>query len=119
MNASFVATLALSLFAATASAQNVAISLETQTAQVAANTTETAGSDPAPTATAKPQTSRTCLAFTGSRVTAGRNLRAEREGRPERECVNGSGRAYGEKDIQSTGLNNIGDALRSLDTGIR
>lgn len=62
---------------------------------------------------------RTCLALTGSRITAQRNLRAAREGRPERECANSNGRVYSEQDIERTGQRGVADALRSLDTGVR
>ncbi len=117
MNSSLVAALALSLFAAAASAQTVTIRDETGAETTAA--TEAAQSDPVTAEPAKPQTARTCLTMTGSRVTANRNLRAVREGRAERECANGTGRAYSNDDIERTGQINIADALRTLDTGIR
>lgn len=79
-----------------------------------------AANDSAQTSAAvRPQSERTCLTLTGSRVTAQRNLRAAREGRPERECANSNGRVYSEDDIERTGQRSVADALRSLDTGIR
>jgi hypothetical protein len=117
MNTSFVAALALSLFAAAASAQTVTIRDETGAETTAA--TEASQNDAAPTEPAKPQTTRTCLTLTGSRVTANRNMRAAREGRAERECANGIGRAYTDEEIEGTGQISIADALRTLDTGIR
>ncbi len=118
MNMSFVAALALSLFAAAASAQTVTTVRDETGAETTA-TTQTMQSDPVVAEPAKPQTARTCLTMTGSRVTANRNLRAVREGRAERECANGTGRAYSDQDIERTGQISIADALRTLDTGIR
>jgi hypothetical protein len=117
MNTSFVAALALSLFAAAASAQTVTIRDETGAETTAA--AQTAQNDAESAEPTKPQTARTCLTMTGSRVTANRNLRAVREGRAERECANGTGRAYSDQDIERTGQISIADALRTLDTGIR
>jgi hypothetical protein len=117
MNTSFVAALALSLFAAAASAQTVTIRDETGAETTTA--TETAQNDAVSAEPAKPQIALTCLTMTGSRVTANRNLRAVREGRAERECANGTGRVYSDQDIERTGQVNIADALRTLDTGIR
>ncbi len=61
---------------------------------------------------------RTCMRSTGSRVVAAQNMRAEKEGKPQR-CANGSGRVYSKEDLDRTGHINIADALRSLDTSIR
>jgi hypothetical protein len=121
MKTSLLAAFALSLFAAAASAQTVTIRDDRgqETTTVTEPATQTASTDARATEPAKPHTVRSCLAFTGSRVTASRNLRAVREGRPQRECANGTGRAYSEQELQGTGLLNVGDALRSLDTGIR
>lgn len=117
-------------FAQTASTQTS--EAQTSLAQVATVQSGTPAVDPAPTApaandatptnteaAAQPQSARTCLTLTGSRVTAQRNLRAAREGRPERECANSNGRVYSEQDIERTGQRSVADALRSLDTGIR
>lgn len=61
---------------------------------------------------------RTCMRSTGSRIVAAQNLRAGKEGKPQR-CANGSGRVYSSEDLDRTGHVNIADALRSLDTSIR
>jgi hypothetical protein len=102
---------------------------QTSAAQAAISQDDTAVVGPAPAANdatqtnteaaAQPQSARTCLTLTGSRVTAQRNLRAAREGRPERECANSNGRVYSEQDIERTGQRSVADVLRSLDTGIR
>lgn len=119
-------------FAQTASTQTS--EAQTSLAQVATAQDGTPVVDPAPTApaandatntntnteaAAQPQSARTCLTLTGSRVTAQRNLRAAREGRSERECANSNGRVYSEQDIERTGQRSVADALRSLDTGVR
>jgi hypothetical protein len=114
MNTSFLAVLALSLFATATAAQTVTIRDETGAETTAVAQTSQNDAEPA-----KPQIARTCLTMTGSRVTANRNLRAVREGRAERECANGTGRAYSDDDIERTGQISIADALRTLDTGIR
>lgn len=55
---------------------------------------------------------RLCLRETGSRI-----VRADRHGR---ECVNASGRSYSREDLERTGMgNDLGAALRMLDTSIR
>lgn len=61
---------------------------------------------------------RTCMRSTGSRVVAAQNMRAEKEGKPQR-CATGFGRVYTSDDLDRTGHINIADALRSLDTSIR
>lgn len=66
-----------------------------------------------------PESPRHCLQATGSRVTAARNARAEREGKAERKCAAAAGRVYTSDDLDRTGAVNIADALRTLDTGIR
>jgi hypothetical protein len=111
-----LAALALSLCAASAVAQTVTVRDESgkETTAVA----EVAESDAAIEPT-KPQTARTCLTQTGSRITANRNLRAMREGRAERECANSGGRAYSKDDLEKTGRHDVADALRALDTSIR
>ncbi|MBP6749293.1 MAG: hypothetical protein KA144_06605 [Xanthomonadaceae bacterium] len=97
-----------------------AVAVETaQTTPAADDVAQTSSEPSAQTSAAQPQPARTCLTLTGSRVTAQRNLRAAREGRPERECVNSAGRVYSEDDIERTGQRSVADALRSLDTGIR
>jgi hypothetical protein len=122
MNAFAPVTILLSLFAATASAQTVTIRDEKRQETIAP--TEAASPDTATNASAglqsdKPHTARSCLTLTGSRITASRNQRAVREGRPERECANVTGRAYDENDLGRTGRRDIADALRALDTAAR
>ncbi len=109
--------LALSLLASAASAQTVTVRDETGAETTAP--AETTQSDAAVAEPEKPQIASSCLTLTGSRITANRNLRAVREGRPERECTNSAGRVYSEHDIERTGQRSIADALRMLDTGIR
>jgi hypothetical protein len=108
---------ALSVFAIAASAQTVTV--HDDAAKDTAAPAEATQTDAAATEPAKPQIASTCLTLTGSRVTAHRNLRAVREGRPERECANGTGRVYSDDQIERTGQRSIADALRTLDTGIR
>lgn len=66
-----------------------------------------------------PESPRTCLQSTGSRVTMAQNARAEREGKPTRRCTAAPGKVYTADDLDRTGAVNIADALRTLDTGIR
>jgi hypothetical protein len=113
---SVLAAFALSLFAAASAAQTVTVRDESGKETSAA--TEAAQSDAVIEPT-KPQTARTCLTQTGSRITANRNMRAVREGRAERECANAGGRAYSKDDLEKTGRHDVADALRALDTGIR
>jgi hypothetical protein len=61
---------------------------------------------------------RTCLRSTGSRVTAAQNVRATKDGKPQR-CAPVSGRVYTSEDIARTGQVDIYDALRMLDPSIR
>ena len=66
-----------------------------------------------------PESPRTCLQATGSRVTMAQNARAEREGKPARRCATANGRVTTADDLDRTGAVNIADALRRLDTGVR
>lgn len=61
---------------------------------------------------------RNCLRSTGSRVTAVQNVRATKDGKPQR-CAPVSGRVYTSEDIARTGQVDIYDALRMLDPSIR
>lgn len=102
----------LTAFAGAAVAQTVTVtkeSGETETVQVA-QTTEAEAPAREPV--------RTCLRSTGSRIVAAENLRAEKEGKPQR-CSNGFGRVYTSEDLDRSGHISIADALRSLDTSIR
>jgi len=63
-------------------------------------------------------TRRQCLQSTGSLITAVRNRRAEREGKPA-ECAPAFGRAYTQDDLRGTGGSDLGDILRTLDPSIR
>lgn len=99
----------LTAFAGAAAAQTVTVakdSGETGTARTAE--VEAPAGEPV----------RTCMRSTGSRVVAARNLRAEKEGKPQR-CANASGRVYTKEDIDRTGHVNIADALRTLDPSVR
>jgi len=60
----------------------------------------------------------TCLRSTGSRIVSVRNLRAEREGKPQ-QCANAPGRVYTREDLDRSGYVDIAEALRALDTSIR
>ena len=80
---------------------------------------EAAPAEPKAAEASTPESPRTCLQSTGSRVTAAQNARAEREGKAERRCTAAAGRVYTADDIDRTGAVNIADALRTLDTGIR
>lgn len=61
---------------------------------------------------------RQCMQKTGSLITAVRNRRAEREGRPL-ECAPAFGRTYTYEDLRNTGGTDLGEILRSLDPSIR
>jgi hypothetical protein len=101
----------LTASAGTAAAQTVTItreSGETDTVQTA----ETSAPAPAP------QSARNCMRHTGSRIVAAQNMRAEKEGKPQR-CASGPGRVYSSEELDRTGHINLADALRSLDPSIR
>lgn len=117
-------TLAAMLLAAVcgaAAAQTVTVTNE-------AGRTETARTEPAapePTdqseqagAASADAVATTCLRSTGSRIVAVRNLRAQREGKPQ-QCANAAGRVYTREDLDRSGYVDIADALRALDTSIR
>ncbi len=107
----FLLAALLTAFAGTAAAQTVTVtkeSGETDTVQTA----EAAAPAPAP------QSARNCMRNTGSRIVAAQNMRAEKQGKPQR-CASGPGRVYSSEDLDRTGHINIADALRSLDTSIR
>lgn len=105
----FLLAILLTAFAGTTAAQTVTITKESgetgtvQTAEAAAPARE-------PT--------RNCMRTTGSRIVAAQNMRAEKEGKPQR-CASGPGRVYSSEDLDRTGHINLLDALRSLDTSIR
>lgn len=99
----------LTAFAGTAAAQTVTITRESG---------ETDTVQTAEAAAPARQSARNCMRHTGSRIVAAENMRAEKEGKPQR-CANGSGRVYSSEDLDRTGHINIADALRSLDTSIR
>ena len=63
-------------------------------------------------------TRRQCLQSTGSVITAVRNRRAAREGKPA-ECAPAFGRVYTQDDLRGTGGTDLGDILRTLDPSIR
>ncbi len=100
----------LTAFAGTAVAQTVTITKESGET----DTVQTAEEAAAPA----PRSARNCMRHTGSRIVAAENMRAEKQGKPQR-CANGSGRVYSSEDLERTGHINIADALRSLDTSIR
>ena len=98
----------LTFFAGAAAAQTVTVTKETGEVE----TVQTAE------ATAPPEPARTCLRSTGSRVTAAQNVRAAKDGKPQR-CAPVSGRVYTSEDIARTGQVDIHEALRMLDPSIR
>lgn len=103
----------LTAFAGTAVAQTVTITAESTTESAETDTVQTAEA-----AAPAPRSVRNCMRHTGSRIVAAENMRAEKQGKPQR-CANGSGRVYSSDDLERTGHINIADALRSLDTSIR
>ncbi len=99
----------LTAFAGAAAAQTVTVAKESgETETVQAAEVEAPAREPL----------RTCMRNTGSRIVAAQNLRAEKEGKPQR-CANGFGRVYTSDDLDRSGHINLADALRSLDTSIR
>ncbi len=93
----------------------------TAVAQTVTITRESGETDTVQTAEAAapaPQSARNCMRHTGSRIVVAENMRAEKQGKPQR-CANGPGRVYSSDDLERTGHINIADALRSLDTSIR
>ena len=106
----------LTFFAGAAVAQTVTVSKETgevETVQAAEAAETTAAEAAAPR-----EPARTCLRSTGSRVTAAQNVRAAKDGKPQR-CAPVSGRVYTSEDIARTGQVDIYEALRMLDPSIR
>jgi len=117
-----LAALLLVAVSGVAAAQTVTVTNEagqTETARTepAAPADARAASDPA-TAASDAAASRTCLRSTGSRIVDARNLRAQREGKPQ-QCTNAAGRVYTREDLDRSGYVDIADALRALDTSIR
>lgn len=99
----------LTAFAGAAVAQTVTVtkeSGETETVQTAE--AEAPAREPA----------RTCMRSTGSRIVAAQNLRAEKDGKPQR-CANGFGRVYTSEDLDRTGHVDMAAALRALDPSLR
>jgi len=125
-----LAALLLVAVSGVAAAQTVTVTNEagqTETARTepAAPADARAASDRATAATAAAATdatdaaaSKTCLRSTGSRIVDARNLRAQREGKPQ-QCTNAAGRVYTREDLDRSGYVDIADALRALDTSIR
>ena len=101
-------TAALFSLSAAAAAQTVTMATESGDTETVQTTEAAATSQPA----------RTCLRSTGSRVVTAQNLKAEKEGKPQR-CANSAGRVYTSEDLDRSGHMNIAEALRSLDTSIR
>jgi hypothetical protein len=96
----------------TAAAQTVTVSQDTGETE----TMQTSAAEAAPVPTEEP--ARTCLRSTGSRIVASRNLRAEKDRKPQ-GCAVAAGRVYTAEDLDRSGHLNLADALRSLDTSIR
>jgi len=62
---------------------------------------------------------RFCLRETGSRITRHSQRRDAQHRRDrDRDCVSFNGRVYTREDLDSTGVIDIADALRRLDTSI-
>ncbi|MBE2211592.1 MAG: hypothetical protein IAE66_08270 [Xanthomonadaceae bacterium] len=71
--------------------------------------------------TQRPLDDHRCLRYTGSRITASRNLRDEMrpgktQGKPR--CAPAMGRSWSSEDLERTGALNTLDALRMLDPSI-
>ena len=113
-----LATLLLVAVSGAAAAQTVTVTNEagqTETARTEpATPDQAAAADQAPAEAA----AKTCLRSTGSRIVEARNLRAQREGKPQ-QCTNAAGRVYTREDLDRSGYVDLGDALRALDTSIR
>lgn len=99
----------LTAFAGTAVAQTVTVTRESG---------ETDTVQTAEAAAPAPQSVRNCMRHTGSRIVAAQNMRAEKQGKPQR-CASGPGRVYSSDELDRTGHINLAEALRSLDTSIR
>ena len=100
-----------------AAAQTVTVSKDTGETE----TMQTTAAEATPDATVPAQTeepARTCLRSTGSRIVASRNLRAEKDRKPQ-GCAVAAGRVYTAEDLDRSGHINLADALRTLDTSIR
>lgn len=95
-----------------AAAQTVTVSRDTGETE----TMQTSVAETAPAQTEEP--ARTCLRSTGSRIVASRNLRAEKDRKPQ-GCAVAAGRVYTAEDLDRSGHMNLAEALRSLDTSIR
>ena len=111
----------LTAFAGAAVAQTVTVTTEAgevETVQTTEATETTAAETTAAEAAAPREPARTCLRSTGSRVTAAQNVRATKDGKPQR-CAPVSGRVYTSEDIARTGQVDIHEALRMLDPSIR
>lgn len=98
----------LTFFAGAAVAQTVTVTKETGEVETVQTAEAAAPREPV----------RTCLRSTGSRVTAAQNVRAAKDGKPQR-CAPVTGRVYTSEDIARTGQVDIYDALRMLDPSIR
>lgn len=114
-----LATLLLIAVSGVAAAQTVTVTNEA--GQIETTRTEPAATpDQAATAgqASAEASAKTCLRSTGSRIVEARNLRAQREGKPQ-QCTNAAGRVYTREDLDRSGYVDLGDALRALDTSIR
>ena len=117
-----LAALLLVAVSGAAAAQTVTVTNEAGQTETARTEPTTPADQAAPaekaSAASKDEVAATCLRSTGSRIVATRNLRAEREGKPQ-QCTNGAGRVYTREDLDRSGYVDIADALRALDTSIR
>lgn len=116
-----LATLLLVAVSGVAAAQTVTVTNEagqTETARTEPATPDQAATADQATAASAEAAAKTCLRSTGSRIVEARNLRAQREGKPQ-QCTNAAGRVYTREDLDRSGYVDLGDALRALDTSIR
>lgn len=102
-------TALLTMFTGVAAAQTVTVTKDTGETETLQTTQAEA---------AQPEPARNCLRSTGSRITEAQNLRASKDGKPQR-CANGFGKVYTSEDLERTGHIDLSSALRSLDTSIR
>lgn len=117
-----LATCLLVALSGAAAAQTVTVTNEagqTETARTQpAPPADTAAADRVAAAASDDAAARNCLRSTGSRIVDARNLRAQREGKPQ-QCTNAAGRVYTREDLDRSGYVDLADALRALDTSIR
>lgn len=116
-----LAALLLVAVSGVAAAQTVTVTNEagqTETARTEPATPDQVAAADQATAASAEAAAKTCLRSTGSRIVEARNLRAQREGKPQ-QCTNAAGRVYTREDLDRSGYVDLGDALRALDTSIR